>query len=294
MEAVARLDALGGDPGADHLAEPVEVHRRATPQGLQLRAHRLGPRLGSEEAVGEPDVARVHPLLEHALPDVQREGGRAGEPVGAKILEEQDLAQGVAGGHRHHREPHVLGAVVEAEAAGEEAVAVGDLHELAGLCAGGGQRTRHHLAPHLEVAPGVADHGGLAARARRGVDAHQVLAGDREEPERVVIAQVLLAGERQLPEPLEVDLPVAHAGLREGVLVEGHPRPRPGHGGAQPLGLQRAQGGARRGLDVAVPDHRRPPLMALRSPPPGARASSAARGSAPWSRGCAGRRRRRD
>ena len=69
--------------------------------------------------------------------------GVQARPCGPEVLEQQDLAERVARGDRHHGEPHVLGAVVEAQAAREEAVAVGDLDELAGL----GARRRPAPAP---------------------------------------------------------------------------------------------------------------------------------------------------
>ena len=66
--------------------------------------------------------------------------------------------------------------------------------------AGGADRARHHLGPHLDVALGVADDGRLAGRAGRGVHAHDLLARHGEHPEGIVGAQVLLGGERELGE----------------------------------------------------------------------------------------------
>ena len=87
MQAVAGLHALPRHAGADDLAEPVEIQRRAAPERLELRAHRLGPRLGAEEAVREAERAGVAPLLPQGLADVEGEGRRAGQALRAEVLE---------------------------------------------------------------------------------------------------------------------------------------------------------------------------------------------------------------
>ena len=71
------------------------------------------------------------------------------------------------------RAAELLRAVVRAEAAGEEAVAVRDVHDVAGAAAGGADRARHHGRPRVDVVARVADDGRLAGRARRRVDARR-------------------------------------------------------------------------------------------------------------------------
>jgi hypothetical protein len=93
--------------------------------------------------------------------------------------------------------------VVEAEAAGEQPVAVGVVDEHPRAHAGHRHRTRHHLAPDVEVAGGVADDRRPPTGAAGGVHAHEPLARHRQQPERVVLAQVLLAGEGQAGDVLE-------------------------------------------------------------------------------------------
>ncbi len=216
--------------------------------------------------------------------------GVQARPCGPEILEQEHLAERVARGDRHHREAHVLGAVVEAQAAGEEAVAVGDLDELAGLGPRGGERPRHDLSPDTEIVSGVAHHGGLALGAGGGVDADDLLARHREEPERVVLAQVVLHGEGQL--------------ARGGRASPPRPSPRPRR--ARRDRTARARGPGRRSPAAARPGapasrrgrRSRPRgsrswihAGALSSPRRDAPASPAARGSGPWSRACADRRR---
>ena len=86
---------------------------------------------------------------------------------------------------------------MRAEAAGEQAVAVGDVHPVAGPAAGGPDRPGHHRRPGRDVLGGVADDGGPAGRAGRRVHPGDLLARDREHAERVVVAQVRLGGERE-------------------------------------------------------------------------------------------------
>ena len=50
----------------------------------------------------------------------------------------------------------------------------------------------------------IADDRGLAGRAARGVDAHDLLARHREQAERIGVAQVRLGGEREAGQILEV------------------------------------------------------------------------------------------
>ena len=89
---------------------------------------------------------------------------------GSEVLDELDLALGHAAADRHHRAAEPLGAVVRPDAAGEQAVAVGDVHHVARPSAGRLDRARHHLGPGVDVLAGVADHRGLArsCRWRRG------------------------------------------------------------------------------------------------------------------------------
>ena len=53
--------------------------------------------------------------------------------------------------HGHHRAAEPLGAVVRAEPAGEQAVAVGDVHDVAGPAARRADRARHQLRPGVDV-----------------------------------------------------------------------------------------------------------------------------------------------
>ncbi|MOA07600.1 hypothetical protein D3C78_1273070 [compost metagenome] len=84
-----------------------------------------------------------------------------------------------------------------AQAAGEQAVAVGDVHLVALAATGGADRARHHVGPGVDVVLRVADHGRLAGGAAGGVDAHDLALRHGEHAEGVVVTQVALAGERE-------------------------------------------------------------------------------------------------
>ena len=252
MQAVACL-AFPGDPGPDDLRQAVDVVGGAAEGALERRPHALGPRLGAIEPVTQAEGARVPPLLLQRLGDVQRERGRGAQAGGPQIVQQQEVARGVAGGDGDDAQADALGAVVKAETAGEEAVAVPVVQRVARAGAGGEQHARHHLAPHVEIAGRVADEGRLALGAGRRVDARQLGARDGEEPEGIVLAQVALARERQRGQLAELADRVAAQPLG----VERHALGGPGERRAQPVLLERLARGARKALERRVPDHNR-------------------------------------
>ena len=93
--------------------------------------------------------------------------------------------------------PRCSRAVMRAEAAGEQAVAVGDVDLVAAPAAGRADRARHQARPGLDVGLRVADHGRLAGRAARGMDAHDLVHRHGEHAERIVLPQVFLGRERK-------------------------------------------------------------------------------------------------
>jgi hypothetical protein len=140
---------------------------------------------------------RIDALALELLDDVQHVRGRDHDDRGLEVLDQLDLLLGLPAGHRHHRAAQALGAVVRAQAAREQAVAVGDVDHVAGTAAGRADRARHQVGPGVDVALRVADHGRLAGGAARCVHAHHLLARHGKQAERVVVAQGLLGGERE-------------------------------------------------------------------------------------------------
>ena len=223
VQAVARLDALAGDAGADDFRQAVDVDR-LDPQALvDLGAQGVGPRLGAVDADLEGQRAHVDAHLLADLGDVQRVGRRAADDARPEVLEQHDLAFGQAAGQRQHGHAQTLRPVVEAEAAGEQAVAVGVVQDVAGARPGGGHAARHQIGPHVEVLARVADDGGLAGGARRGMEAHHLVARHGEHAERVGGAQVVLHGEGEAGEVVEaLEVAGLDAGGVEAFAVEGH------------------------------------------------------------------------
>ncbi len=196
--AVLGLDAFVGHARAHHFRQAVDVDRIDAGADLDVVAHRLGPGFGAEDADLQRRGARVQPLAQHLLDDHLHVARRDHDDVGPEIGDQLDLLLGLAAGDRDHRAAELLGAVMRAQPAGEQAVAVGHLHDVAGAPARGADRARHQVGPGVDVALRVAHHRRLAGGARAGVHAHDLLARHREHAERVVVAQVLLVREREL------------------------------------------------------------------------------------------------
>ncbi len=148
------------------------------------------------------------------------------------------------------------------EAPGEQAIAIGIVHQHALAAAGGADRARHHIRPGIDVRLGVADHDRLACRARRSMDPYQLLARHREHVEGIIVAQIGLHREREFGEIGELlEVCGVHARSVEALLVVRDivigMLERPG----EPFGLQRhdlvARGAFSRielGVIAAVPN----------------------------------------
>ena len=162
--------------------------------------------------------------------------------VGLEVLDQLHLALGLAAAKGHHRQAELFGAVVRAQAAGEQAVAVAHMHHVAGSRTGRADAARHHAGPGVDVLQRVAHHRRLARGAAGGMDARAALARHGEHAERVAVAQVLLGGERKLRQVRQgLEVVRMHAGR----VVLGLVDRRIGVGvrqrGFQALELQRAQ-----------------------------------------------------
>jgi hypothetical protein len=105
--------------------------------------------------------------------------------------------------------------------------------------AGTAKAPRVDLGEHTDVVPRVRHDRRLARRPGRGVDPHNVLAGDGEHAVGVDVPELGLVGERQLPDLVDR---VDHAGTAQLLLPER--RVRSGHppeGLLQATGLEAAQ-----------------------------------------------------
>ena len=212
---------------------------------LDLVPHRLGPRLGAEDADLQAGRARIDPLARELLDQHLHVRGRDHDDLRLQVGDQLDLLLGLPARHRDHGAAGALGAVVRAEAAGEEAVAVGDVDHVARPAAGGADRARDEVGPGVDVAQRVADDGRLAGRSRRRVDAGDALLRHGEQAERVVVAQVALDGERE----------ARQVGERAAVVRDARPsRRRPAGSAAR---CRRRASGSSAGARAAAPAARR-------------------------------------
>src|SRR5581483_7007087 len=127
------------------------------------------------------------------------EGVRRGhhDDVGTELPDELRLALGLSAGHRYHRTAESLSPVMRAQAAGEEAITVGDVHDLPRTASGSADRAGNQVCPGVDVVLRVADHRGSTGSAARGMKAHHLLPRHGEEAKGIVVAEVLLQEERE-------------------------------------------------------------------------------------------------
>ena len=217
---VLGLDALVRHARTDDFRQAVDVDGVESHRRFDLRAHRLGPRLRAENADAQRARRRVETLPHELFGDREQIRRRDHDDVGLEIADQLHLLRRLSARHRHDGAAETLGAVVRAEAAGEQTVAVRDVHDVAGTAAGRANRARHEQRPRVDVLRGVADDRRLARRAARCVHAHDLLARHGEHAERIVGAQIVLHRERKLREIVErAQVLRMHAGGAEALAI---------------------------------------------------------------------------
>ncbi len=229
-------------------------------------------RLGAEDAAGDFELGGgVVAHLDGRVGDEQGVGGRAGQDVGAAVLHHLHLALGVAGRGGDHGAAHGFAPGMRAQAAREQAVAVGHLDGGLGRAAHHGDAAGEAVAPVRQVLGRVAHDRGLAGGAAGGVDARHVLGGNGEQAERVGVAHVLLHDERELRQVFQaVQVVGRHSRFRERLSIELHVVVGMAHRGAHAFELERAQLFARHRFDFWLIVHVCPSLVFLdvtRNPP---------------------------
>ena len=196
-ETVLGLDAFLRDAGSDHLRKAVDVDCVDVELLLDRAAHRRRPRLGAENADLERAGLGIDTLPLHLLGDGEHVRRRHHDDIRLEIDDQLHLPLGHAARHRDDGEDQSLRAVVRAEAAGEQAVAVAHVHQVTRHRAGRADAARHHGGPGVYVLLRVAHHRRLAGRAGGGIHPRHLLARHREHAEGIVVAQFLLGRKRQ-------------------------------------------------------------------------------------------------
>src|SRR5690606_38328879 len=159
-----------------------------------------------------------------------------------EVDEQLDLPLGLAAAEGDDRQAESLGAIVGAQSAREEPVAVADMDDIVGAGPRRADRASDDVRPGIDVARGIADHGGLAGRAARCVDANDLFAVQRKHPEGIVGPQVRLGSEPELAQVVERAQVVGmYPGGVEGASVLGNVAVGSGQAVAQALEQERAQ-----------------------------------------------------
>ncbi|MNE26790.1 hypothetical protein D3C80_1201740 [compost metagenome] len=219
--AILGFGALHGHARAHDFRQAIDVQRGDAQTLLDGAAQFGGPGLGAEDAEAQGQLVRVDALALDLVGEVEHVGGGDHDDVRLEVADQLDLFLGLAAGHRDHGAAQAFGAVVGAQAAGEQPVAVGDVHLVALAATGGADRARHHVGPGVDVVLRVADHGRLAGGAAGGVDAHDLALRHGEHAEGVVVAQVVLAGEGELGQVLQgLQVVRVHALLIKALAVQ--------------------------------------------------------------------------
>ena len=248
--------AFIADARAHHLAEAVDIEALQAQALLDLLAHFLRPGLGAESAHPEFDLVLGNAHLFHRLRQVKGIGRGAGDAGDAQVADQPRVLLRIAGGSRDHGSADHLHAVMRAQAAGKQAVAVGDGENVVAADPEGGQAAGHALAPHADVLAGVAHDGGVARRAGGSVDADDFALGSSLQAERIVVPQVLLGRVGELHDVLDgADVIRGQVPLLEFVAVEGDVVVHVLHDLVETFSLERGHLVAAHAFFIGIPDH---------------------------------------
>ena len=150
----------------------------------------------------------------------------------------------------------MLDAIVRAQTAREEAIAISDGEDVVAGNAVGRQTAGHTLAPHTDVLAGVTYDGRITRGTGRGVYADDFALRGSLQTEGVVVAQVLLGGEGQLLDILDgLDVVRADVQLLEFITIERHIVVDILHDFVQSFALERAHLVAAHAFFIRIPNH---------------------------------------
>jgi hypothetical protein len=131
---------------------------------------------------------------------------------------------------------------MRAQAAGEKAIAIRILHDVAGVQPAGGETAHHHRGPDIHILARVRHHDRLAGGAARRMQAHDILHRTGKQAEGIRVAQIGLGGKRQGGDVFEtLQIAGLDAALLHARTVQRHGRPSPLDDAAQPAELQLPQ-----------------------------------------------------
>ena len=189
--------ALKSHAGAGGLRQTVNVVGLDAQIFFDVAAHLLSPGLRTEDAGLQFIVLGLVSHFLQSLTDVGRVGGGTAENGGAQIHHKLDLSVRITGGHRQGQTAHLVGAAVHTGAAGEQTVAVGNLHHVILRAAHGGDGTGTAVLPQIHVVLGVEGYHAAAGGAGGGLDAYAVGEGFCQKAVGILIPQIILLEEGQ-------------------------------------------------------------------------------------------------
>ena len=195
--------------------------------------------------------ARVEPVARELVGERQHVARRDHDDLGPKSWMSCTCCSVMPPGHRDHRAAEPLGAVVGAQPAGEQPVAVGDVHHVARSAARRAHRARHRARPtcrgrlrcsrRRSACPSCPTRRGCA---RPAPAARRTCRTDRCRADRRLGREREFRQVGQLAEVVRV-----HPGRREGLPVMRHIVVGVPEGPGHPRPLQRLQRIARKPLD---------------------------------------------
>ena len=241
VDAVAAL-AFAAHARAHDFGKAVDVVRLDAGLFFDVVAHAVAPRFCTEDATLHLEVTNVDAHLFGNIDNTYKVTRGSAHCGNAEVLHEHHLAFGIAAADGDDGCTEGFETAVDAETAGEQAVAVEVLHDVGAAEAASEESALHDLGPHVHVFLGVANNDGLAGGARTGVQAHDFAQVYGEQAIRVGVAQVLLHGEGELRNVFEsldvfgLEALLVHAFTEERNFLVGK-----FYGGAHTLQLQVTQ-----------------------------------------------------
>ena len=133
-----------------------------------------------------------------SLADKGGVGGGAAQHGRTKVPEDGNLPLGVAGEDGDNGSAQLGGAAVKSQAAGKQAITIGDMYLILLGGSHGHQLASNNIVPDIQVLPGIAYHDLLSGGSGGGMQPHHILHGNGKQPIGIGIPQVLFIGKGQL------------------------------------------------------------------------------------------------
>ena len=165
MQTVLCLHTFVGHARANDFGQSININGIHAECVLNFLTHCIGPGFSAKNTHLQRRLTRIETNLAKLVENRQQIGGRDHDDTRFEILDQRHLALGHAARHRHHGRTQPFGPVMGAQPPGEQPVAIGHMHHVAGPAATGINRAGNHLGPHIHVIPRIADHGGFSGGA---------------------------------------------------------------------------------------------------------------------------------